>query len=162
MRLPPALAAALDLVPIPHPFDLGVYLQRVEQARGRRLHIHELPAAATGAICGLWVATENADHIFIASGAVGLLYTNIVLHEISHMLLDHGKVGGDAAAALARLLRGGEEVQRAAARSRYDTTEEREAERLATLILMRSGEPDEPDDRDGLFMLGRIMGYHRR
>lgn len=160
MRVSPAFAAALNIVPIPQPFDLDTYVERLEQARGRRLHIHDLPASASGAICGLWVATEHADHIFIAAGATGLLRLNIVLHELSHLLLDHGKVAGDGAKALARLLHGGEEAQRVAARSRYDTHEEQLAEQLATLILVRAAEPG-PDDGGGLSMLGRIMGYRR-
>lgn len=160
MRLAPTLAAALELASIPHPFSLDAYLEAVRAYRGRPLHMHDLPAAATGAVCGLWIATSKADHVFVAPGAAGVLRTNIVLHEISHMLLDHGKTGGDAETALARLLWPvvDGKIQAVAGRSRYDTVEERQAEQLATLILLRANDPGRGQD-DGLRMIGKTFGY---
>ncbi|WP_433542023.1 hypothetical protein ACQP10_38370 (plasmid) [Streptosporangium sandarakinum] len=154
MQAPPAVLAALELVPIPRPFDLDAYMRQVQRVRGRRVHLHELPATAAGAICGLWLATEKADHIYVAPGATGVLRVNILLHEISHMLLGHGRAD-EAAAALARLLHGGGNTQ--GVRARYDSTEERHAEMLATLILTRASEPAQTGD--GLSMLENVMGY---
>ncbi|MER5649629.1 hypothetical protein [Streptosporangium sp. NPDC002524] len=154
------MSAALDLVPVPHhPFDFEEYLRRVEAARGRRVYLHDLPAAAVGAICGLWIATAGGDHIFVAPGAVGLLRVNILLHEISHMLLGHGKVTGDVGAALTQLLNGGGQAEGVLARSRYDTHEERHAEMLAALILTRASQPEQAGQGDELSMLGDVMGY---
>lgn len=79
------------------------------------------------------------------------------------MLLDHGRVN-DAEAAFARLL--GPVVQaveaaagsgRVRARSRYDTREEREAEELATMVLLRSSRPHR--DGSGLSMIEQTFGY---
>ncbi len=160
MRIPRHVSDAVAAVPPPQPFDLDVYLQRVQESRGRRLFLHDLPLAAVHAVCGLWLATEKADHIYVAPGASGILRTTIVLHEVSHMLLGHGQVQGDAAAVLAGVLASGErgQVQTALARSRYDAPMERDAETLALLILHHAGQPVR-DEGDGLRMLGEVMGH---
>ncbi|MEU0485693.1 hypothetical protein ABZ260_41775 [Streptosporangium sp. NPDC006013] len=155
----PELWTALESAPIPYPFTLDAYLQEIQRIRGRPLHMHDLPVEATAVACGLWIATRKADHIFVAPGAKGVLRVNIVLHEVSHMLLDHGQVGG-IEEALSRLMKPTiETVEAIAARSRYETREERDAEQLATLILMRANEPP-PDQRDhGLRMIEQTFGY---
>ncbi|MEU6712987.1 hypothetical protein ABZ897_16015 [Nonomuraea sp. NPDC046802] len=124
--------------------------------------MHDLPDAAASAVNGLWISSETADHIFVASGARGLLRVHIVLHEISHMLLDHGRVGGNTEMALRRLLGPAlGAVRRGAGRSRYETQEEKDAERLATLILVRANEPPDDDGgRDaGLRKIRQTFGY---
>ncbi|MFD8529468.1 hypothetical protein ACFV0L_18810 [Streptosporangium canum] len=151
----PPLLAALAAAPIPRPFTLDAFIARIRAARQRPLHIHDLPIEASTAVSGLWFATQKADHVFIAPGASGLLRVNIVLHEISHMLLGHGRVGGDVEAVLRRLL--GPTVSMAA-RSRYETVEERDAEKLATLILTRAHTPPEDGD-EGLRKLSKTFGY---
>ncbi|GAB2468040.1 hypothetical protein GCM10027187_40280 [Streptosporangium sandarakinum] len=155
------LLAALEQAPIPHPFTLGEFMARIRAVRQRPLHLHDLPIEATSAVSGLWFATRKADHLFVAPGASGVLRVNIVLHEISHMLLDHGRVGGDAEEVLRRLLgpvSPGGGPTNVAARSRYDTIEERDAEKLATLILLRAHTPPEDGD-EGLRKLSRTFGY---
>ncbi|MEV0379744.1 hypothetical protein [Nonomuraea sp. NPDC050643] len=119
--------------------------------------MHDLPAEAASAVSGLWIATTKADHIFIAPGAAGLLRVNIGLHEVSHLLLGHGKVGGDVEEAMRRLL--GPSMTGMAARSRYETVEERDAEKLATLILTRAHTPPEDGD-EGLRKLSKTFGYN--
>ncbi|MGW0485836.1 hypothetical protein [Nonomuraea sp. NPDC003214] len=157
----PRLLAALRSVPIPHPFDLDEFLARVRATRRRPLHVHNMPADASSAVSGLWFDTRRADHLFIAPGAAGVLRVNIVLHEVGHMLLNHGHVGGDAEKVL-RLLLGpvvqAYEASRYATRSRYDTVEERDAEQLATMILMRAQEPPADGD-EALRKLSRTFGY---
>ncbi|MFI9845182.1 hypothetical protein ACIHFD_49745 [Nonomuraea sp. NPDC051941] len=163
MRLNPDLVAALETAPVPQPFDLLAYLKLVRGIRGRRLFVHDLPDSATGVVNGLWISSEDSDHIFVAPGARGLLRVQIILHEVSHMLLDHGKVAGSVEMALSRLLGPvlGGGANRVAGRSRYESTEERDAERLATLLLMRANEP--PDDEnagdEGLRRLRQTFGY---
>ncbi|MBE1566511.1 MULTISPECIES: hypothetical protein [Nonomuraea] len=123
-----------------------------------------MPAEASGAVTGLWFATRKADHLFYAPGAAGVLLTNILLHEIAHMLLGHGDVGGDAERALRILVEPiveAFEARRFKARARYDTLEEREAEKLATLLLVRASERRDDGDDEGLRMLSRTFGYER-
>ncbi|WP_433513848.1 hypothetical protein ACQP2T_61590 [Nonomuraea sp. CA-143628] len=163
MRFNPDLSAALDSVPVPQPFSIEAYLKHIRRSRGRPLLVHDLPEAAASTVNGLWISSERVDHIFVAPGARGLLRVHIVLHEVSHMLLDHGKVGGNTEMALRRLLGPalGVVVNRAVGRSRYETVEERDAERLATLILMRANEPpdDDTDGDEGLRKLRQTFGY---
>lgn len=148
----------MESVSSPYPFTLDTYLREVQRIRGRQPHMHDLPAEATGVACGLWIATRKADHIFIAPGAIGVLRVNIVLHEVSHMLLDHGKVGG-VEEFLSRLMEPAAEAAEAAARSHYETQEERDAEQLATLILMRANEPPSAQVDHGLRMIKQTFGY---
>ncbi|MEN3535217.1 hypothetical protein AAH991_08925 [Microbispora sp. ZYX-F-249] len=157
----PELRAALESARIPVPFRLETYLEEVERIRDRRLHTHDLPIEATSVVSGLWIATRKADHIFVAPGAVGVLRINIVLHEVSHMLLNHGKVG-DVEEVLSRLMRPAVgAIGAVAARTRYEAREEREAEALATLILMRANEwPSEGDH--GLRIIEQTFGYGGR
>ncbi|MFD9948783.1 hypothetical protein ACFWYW_46970 [Nonomuraea sp. NPDC059023] len=165
MRVSPELVAALESAPIPRPFSLKAYWQGIQRIRRRRIHMHDFPLDAPGAVSGVWIATKRRDHIFVVPSATGVLRQHIMQHEISHMLLNHGRVG-DAETALQRLLQpivGAFEEQNplggAWARSRYDTPEEREAEELATLILMRIQDPH--DEERGLRMIEQSFGYER-
>ncbi|MFG1694052.1 hypothetical protein [Nonomuraea sp. NPDC049309] len=151
----PSLLAALEAAPIPHPFTLDAFLDRIRAERRRPLHMHDLPAEAAGAVTGLWFGTRRADHIFVAPGASGLLRVNIVLHEISHMLLTHGRIGGDVEELLRRMIG---PVIGVNGRGRYETQWERDAEELATLILTRAYTPPERGD-EGLRRLSRTFGY---
>lgn len=150
------LLAALESAPsIPQPFTLDEFIANLRATRQRPLHMHDLPSGASTAISGLWVATRNADHVFVAPGASGLLRITIVLHEFSHMFLGHGAVGGGAEEAM-RMLIG--PVLGGAARSRYETKQERDAEKLATLILMQAYTPPQ-DEGDSLRKIGKTFGY---
>ncbi|MGI5281717.1 hypothetical protein ACQEVF_59250 [Nonomuraea polychroma] len=161
------LLAALEAAPIPQPFTLDAFIARIRAARQRPLHMHDLPAGAATAVSGLWFRTDRADHIFVAPGASGLLRANIVVHEIGHMLLNHGEVGGDVEEVMRRLMgpavtafeEAHGRTSLKAARSRYDTQEERDAEKLATLILTRAQTPPEDGD-EGLRKLSRTFGYN--
>ncbi|MGW4639609.1 hypothetical protein ACWEN6_13830 [Sphaerisporangium sp. NPDC004334] len=133
MQIPPTVEAALRLAPPPEPFDLDEYLQQISHMRGRRLFIHPLPDAAVSAVCGLWLATDTADHIYTAKTATGLLRVNIVLHEVGHMLFDGGGSSTESISELESAL-GLTGVK--AARSAYDTQEERDAELFARLAPM--------------------------
>jgi hypothetical protein len=162
-----ALLAALAAAPMPRPFTLDAFISRIRAVRQRPLHMHDLPAEAAAAVSGLWFRTERADHIFVAPGASGLLHSNIVLHEVGHMLLNHGEVGGDVEEVMRRLMGPAVTMFQEAhgrtalkgTRSRYHTQEERDAEKLATLILTRAHTPPEDGD-EGLRKLSRTFGYN--
>ncbi|TMR10973.1 hypothetical protein ETD86_37285 [Nonomuraea turkmeniaca] len=141
--------------PIPYPFTLDAFLDRIRDVRQRPLHMHDLPDEARGAVTGLWLGTKNADHLFVDPGASGLLRVNIALHEVSHMLLKHGRVGGDAEVFIRRMLG----PIMAAGRGRYETEWERDAEKLAALILTRAHTPPPQDGDEGLHRLSRTFGY---
>jgi hypothetical protein len=160
-----AIAAAVD---IPRPFDLGQFLARLAVRRNRMIFLHPF-TSGPGIPCGLWLATDRADHVFHEQGTSPWHQTHITMHEIAHMLLGHGSghhdgrglaalLAPDVDPALARLVMG---------RSAYTTAEEQGAETLASLILGRaSGSPPPPPAMDAetsaiLSRLERAWGCRR-
>ncbi len=134
-----AIVAELD---IPVPFDLGQFLARLVLQRNKVIYLHPF-TSGPGVPCGLWIGTAEADHVFHEEGTTPWHKTHIVMHEIAHMLLDHD----DATRAwhgLARLLVPDVDpslVRLVLGRSAYTSTEEREAETLASLILGQAAPP---------------------
>ncbi|MCN9240715.1 hypothetical protein NGF19_07875 [Streptomyces sp. RY43-2] len=132
------LLASLD---IPEPFDVQVLCNRIAAQRGRALHLHSVPGiSGTDAPCGVWIATEKADHIFHEAATSPMHRDHIVLHEIGHMILGHTSIidgvqpgsGGlfaeiDPATVVSFLTR-----------ASYGTEDERDAERFAGLIASKA------------------------
>ncbi|HEV2236610.1 MAG TPA: hypothetical protein VGR57_08105 [Ktedonobacterales bacterium] len=133
-----ALEGAVDLAETP---DVWALCAALAGQRGRPIHLeaHQLPHY----LAGMWLATPRADYIFYAEDATPPYQDHIILHELAHMLCDHGGRLTDAEIAALRrdllpdlsadairhtLLR---------ARSRYADAHEREAELLASLIEQR-------------------------
>ncbi|WP_424217045.1 hypothetical protein ACN20G_33680 (plasmid) [Streptomyces sp. BI20] len=80
--------AIVARLPIHAPFDLDRFLESLAVERNRPLILIELKS--TEALpCGIWVSTEEADRVYYARAADPLLRTQIILHEVSHMLLNH-------------------------------------------------------------------------
>ena len=141
----------LSQLPLPFPFTLDRFRLALAVARQRPLTIAGMPASEPGGPSGLWVATEDADYVFVDETASPVHRDHIALHELAHIVCDHhdatGLSAGDAAALLPSLDR--EMVARVLGRSRYTEAEEREAELLATLIAQcvaeraqHRGDPD--------------------
>ncbi|MFF5856469.1 regulator component [Streptomyces sp. NPDC012751] len=133
-------AAILRDLGVERSLSLEAVRERVEELRGRPLVIRELPeeAAATGA-CGLWLGTDNADYVFYEARTAPLHREHIILHEIGHVLCDHHRsVTDDDDRPTGLLLHTGAPhphvVKRLMARTSYTTTEEQEAEMIASLI----------------------------
>ncbi len=75
---------------IPHPFDLQDFCASIAQQRGRPLLLLPLDGSPDPDFpCGMWIGLDTADLVFYETTAVGILRAQIVLHEISHMLLGH-------------------------------------------------------------------------
>ncbi|GAA1965325.1 hypothetical protein [Kitasatospora viridis] len=139
------LAALVARIEVPQPFQLDRFCDSIARERGRPLRLVPLSDAAGRDLpCGLWLGLPEADVIFYEAGAAPILKTQIVLHEISHMLLDHGRPAGSvppqrAAPATDREL--GLDTDRVLAllaRSGYTDRQEADAESLATLLLERA------------------------
>jgi hypothetical protein len=128
-------------IEVPRPFDLQTFCSYVAARRGRPLHLHALDNRLVGAVCGLWLATDNADHVFHAVGTGPLHRQHIVLHEIGHMLCDHISPGLPQDRALALLLPDVDPatITRMLGRSGYTAPQERTAEMVATIINERAG-----------------------
>lgn len=129
-------------LPIPEPFSLTRFQAKVSEFRDRPLYLHQLrPHTATGTPCGMWLATETADHIFHVPGSSELHQQNIILHEIGHMLWDHSFEGNtDTITALLPDLNPAM-VARTLLRTSYSAPQEQEAEMMAAVILERAGWP---------------------
>ena len=115
--------------------------REISAQRGRPLHVHPLnvpPSAGLNA-CGLWIATDVADHVFVEHRTSRFHQEHIILHEIGHMLCDH--VTEDLPSALTEALRAGRVdsglVRQVLARTSYTTGQEKDAEMVASLILER-------------------------
>jgi hypothetical protein len=132
-------AAILGDLDIPQPFDLSQFLASLALQRQRMIFLHPF-TSGPGVPCGVWLATARADHIFHESSTTAWHVTQIVLHEIAHMLLGHREraqsspglaslLAPDLDQALIRLILG---------RSAYATAEEQDAETLASLIVQRA------------------------
>lgn len=155
--------SAVGRLSLPSPFSVAELGQRLAQQRRRPLYVHPLPveAAASGA-CGLWLATQADDHIFVEEGTSPPHREHIVLHEIGHMIFDHHPLepGGDTAVVApflpdldARL------VERLLARARYSTRQEREAEILASLIQLEAARMQEGSQDGGPGRLEAVFGF---
>ncbi|MCX4747847.1 hypothetical protein OG455_20380 [Kitasatospora sp. NBC_01287] len=84
------MTALADRLVVPRPFQLEEFCAAIARERGRPLRLVPLADAAGADLpCGLWVGLETVDLIFFEAGAAPILKAQIVLHEISHMLLDH-------------------------------------------------------------------------
>ncbi|MGH8888733.1 MAG: hypothetical protein ACRDV3_03100 [Acidothermaceae bacterium] len=128
--------AALQDVEVPDPFDLSVFCDSLAARRGRPLHLHSFNVSATGKLpCGVYLSLGDGDHIFYDARTSRLHRDHIVLHEISHMLLNHATDSGlyDMAARLMPSI-DQRTLALVLARTSYTTEHEQEAEFLATLI----------------------------
>jgi hypothetical protein len=134
-----AIVADLD---IPRPFNLSQLLAQVAARRNRPIFIHSF-ISGPGIPCGMWLSTARADHIFHEACTSPWHRTHIALHELAHILLGHDSHAGDALE-LADLL--GPELNPALVRlvlgrSIYRTAQERDAEILASIILVQASAP---------------------
>jgi len=128
-------AAVVRGLKMPVPFDLGRFAAGLERQRDRPIRLRPF-SSAPGCPCGLWTGTADADYIYHEAGTTPFHATHIAVHQIAHMLLGHqhtkawdqiiSLLAPDVDQALIQLILG---------RSAYSTSEEREAETLASLIL---------------------------
>lgn len=140
-------SSVLREIGVPDPFDVDVFCGNVARARGRRVELHELPADV-GRVCGLYVSLPAVDHVFFAAGTSRRHREHIVVHELMHLLFDHGGLRGLSTGVLERLLPGLDPalVRAALGRGGYSDPEEREAETVASLVMGHAGQ--EPGRRD--------------
>lgn len=120
---------SLDLPP--H-MTLDGLIERISSIRGRRIIIVETASLSGKTICGLWVPKEHVDVIYYAETSGPLHRQQMILHELSHMVLGHDTnplVSGQGVAIFKEL--SGELVERALARGDFRSEAEVTAEYLA-------------------------------
>lgn len=144
----------LENIPASESLSVEKICEAISEQRGRRLYVHSItvtPARGLKA-CGVWIATEIADHIFVEEQTSKFHQAHIILHEIGHMLCGHALE--DFTADIPRFAQHGhldaDRVARALARTSYNNRQEREAEMVASIILetvaIRNARPLARDD----------------
>jgi hypothetical protein len=127
----------LGELPLPAPFDVEQFCRSIGERRGRPILLH--PIESPAGPCGTWLAGPTNDHIFYERDTSPLHQEHIILHEVSHLLCGH-RGGSVSARDLQALLLPDlhpEMVESVLRRRVYSTTDEQEAELLASLILER-------------------------
>lgn len=133
--------SVLTRISFPRPFDIDTFCNLVAEYRQRCLYIHPLAGfdGIENAPCGIWVATDKADHIFVEPRTSEFHRQHIILHEIGHMLCDHQVFGESDALPL--LFRGADfdpgYVRQLFMRTNYTSHQEKQAETVATLVMER-------------------------
>jgi len=153
----------LENIAIPNPFDLDIFCAAMATHRGRPLTLRPMPGLSAGAPCGLWISVESADYVFYDPETSQLHAEHIVLHELSHMLSGHttavnaGLGGKSSSGGIGRLVPDLDPrtIDTILGRVSYTTTQEREAEMLASLIRARSAFGAATGHRSG-DTLGRV------
>ncbi|MDP8928183.1 MAG: hypothetical protein M3O70_06295, partial [Actinomycetota bacterium] len=72
----------LNELPLPVPFDITSFCDLLVPHRGRPIVLH--PMTSQAGICGSWIATPDADHIFYERDTSPLHQEHIIVHELSH------------------------------------------------------------------------------
>ncbi|MFI5776845.1 hypothetical protein [Nocardia sp. NPDC051570] len=109
-----------------------------------------LPPTAPVGLCGLWLACKEHDVIFLRQSSDRAVELHVALHEVGHMLLDHGRDASISPVEWTALTNGAAPdgidfatIRAARGVSSYASSEEYEAELLATMIgfLARTAGP---------------------
>lgn len=80
----------LQRITLPDPFDLDEFLQVVAADRGRPIKVRPLAGEQLPTVpCGLWIAGETVDWVFVENSTSPLHREHIVLHEVAHMICGH-------------------------------------------------------------------------
>ncbi|MFI9510089.1 hypothetical protein [Nocardia sp. NPDC052566] len=137
---------AARTVPLPSPWNLSAYLADVAAHRGRSITLRPVPAAMlaeTGCRgSGLWVARKHDDIIVYDAAATDRNIDHIVLHEVGHMLLGHGKDDAEPAAPLAPTLAAllpsisPHSIRHVLGRNDFGEANERDAEVFADMTMV--------------------------
>jgi hypothetical protein len=141
------------------PFDVYAFCRSLGARRGRPIHLR--PVSAPTGPCGLWIARPGADYIFYEEQTSRLHQEHIILHELAHLIWEHGPtpvLDHEVARLLPDL--DPQMLRRILGRTRYSALEEQHAEVLASLILQwanrRSPEPTWEIPLEASAIVGRL------
>ncbi|MBF6333037.1 hypothetical protein [Nocardia transvalensis] len=139
------LHTLVDRLELPADWTIEEFIASVERMRGRRIVRLLLPPTAPVGLCGLWLECKDYEAIFLRQSSDPAVELHVALHEVSHMLLDHGQDTSISTVDWSTLRSGGVDheidlstVRAARGLSSYASREEYEAELLATLIGFRA------------------------
>lgn len=123
-------------------FNVWDFAHWLAARRGRPIHL--MPMALPPELFGAWIKSQQADYIFYEAASPEVHVVHILLHELSHVLLDHQTLPLDDGLTL--LLHYGHNRQAPAAFQQvealfrninYTDAQEHEAETLSALIQLR-------------------------
>lgn len=132
--------ALVETLPRTAPWDLSRFVADVARSRGKPIQvIAHRGLAMLDQPCGLWIGRDDDDILVYDNTTSAYHGEQIVLHELGHVLLDHGGEQRSVVAVnqIARLLPDFDvsTVQQVLGRNVYDTEEERQAELFASVVL---------------------------
>lgn len=135
--------AKLRELPIPMPCDGHTFCAALARHRERPIALRSLPLRAMtgqGTLYGLLVSDPSGDTIYYERDTSQLHQQQIIAHEAGHLILGHSSapVDPDELTPLPDEILEGVQVVHLHRRDGSSTTEEEEAETLATLILKRA------------------------
>lgn len=126
---------------LPEPIEVSSLIAHVSQIRSRPIVLHPMPGLSEpGAPCGVWLATDYTDHIFYETVTSTYHQTQIVLHDMGHVISNDPPREGEYEYLTRRLLPNLDPamVKRVLMRGGFNHPEEDRAEMIASLILERS------------------------
>lgn len=133
-------------LPIPVPWDRNVFIENLGQMRGRAIRLIPMDTAALAdSPCGLWLSCADEDLILHEVGTTEYHIDQIVGHEIGHVLLGHGQASHACDAAVCQALPDLDPgtVRAVLGRADYASSQERDAEMFASLLLIAAAEAAE-------------------
>ena len=139
-------------LPIPVPWDREAFVKNIAEMRGRPITlIPSNTAVLAGSPCGLWLARAEDDVIVYDEGTSDYHIDQIVRHEIGHMVLGHGRSrqfrdDKDAESRLCREILPDIDpgtVLAVLGRAGYATSQERDAEIFASMVMIAAAEARE-------------------
>jgi len=151
---PSAVSASADLLalartlPIPVPWDRNVFIGNIAAMRGRPIRLVPTDTASLNdSPCGLWLKREHDDVILHERGTSDYHIDQIICHEIGHMILGHDRPSqpdeqpqpGDATTHLLRAILPDlhpDAIRAVLGRHDYATGQERDAEMMASMIML--------------------------
>lgn len=90
------ILAAVRQLAIPDPFDRDALVRSVAEMRDRPIAVLEIDTdVLADSPCGLWVARDSEDLIFLERRTSEYHKQQCLFHEVGHMLLGHGPGGLD-------------------------------------------------------------------
>lgn len=126
---------AFQRLQLPARVTLDSLIEHVEAVRNRRIVIIESEKLTGKKICGLWIPREHVDVVY-HSVTKGMLHRQqMILHELSHMILRHDEAEGATWQGIKVFQElSGEVVAKALARGDFRSDLEATAEHLADLL----------------------------
>ncbi|MBG0818319.1 hypothetical protein [Planomonospora sp. ID82291] len=134
----------LKQVGLPYPVTAETLVDHFSVALDRTIQLDVITGLSRAGWCGLWVlGDDNIDYLFIDAGyaRIPALKAQVAAHELGHIVAGHDQSATSEGNVIALLQQTFPHLpptviaRAAAARSTYDTPEEKEAEAFATAVM---------------------------